>query len=361
MIGRSMSLRRQLAATVPGVRSLVTTLDRTRDERDRLREERDRLLAERGTSREEHAASRQEHAASRRERRERREAAVLREEEVRADTLSTPSFYARYESMLRVRALVEEQAGERHPVWRSDPKHAGRDLARSLGVAVPRLLAAPAPLAELQPPEASRFVLKPVRGSTSHGVFALVATEDGRYRSILDRLEHTWDEVIDLAREAMTVRPISQEFLVEELVDGPGDRELPFDWKCYCLGGRVELVMQKDARNRRKSSQARFKFWSTAFEDLGPIRHADRLDRSLPPPEHPEALVAAAEAIAGALPGVFVRVDLFDTPEGVVFGEITPHPGGRQLFVPEVDRALGEAWERAEASDTVQRYALGTA
>jgi hypothetical protein len=338
MNGRAMSFRRRFASSVPGIRSLVTTLDRTREERDRLRDERDAL---------------------RDERRQLRRAARLREEEARTEALREPSFYARYESMRRVRAQVEELAGERHPVWKANPKHAGRELARACGVAVPQLLDGPAPLDELGPPTASRFVLKPVHGSTGRGVFALVGTEGDRYRSVLDRQELSWEDVVAAATEAVTAHPLSPDFLIEELVTGPGDRELPFDWKCYCLGGRVELVMQKDARDRRQTSQARFKFWSPDFEDLGPIRHTDRLDRDLPPPAHPGELLAAAEAIAGALPGAFVRVDLYDTPERVVFGEITPHPGGQQLFAPDVDRALGEAWERAEAKDTVHRYDLG--
>ncbi len=110
--------------------------------------------------------------------------------------------------------------------------------------------------------------------------------------------------------------------------------------------------MQREARSQGREGK-RFKFWSPELSELGPVRHQDRYEASLPAPRHPRDLVAAAERIARALPGPFVRVDLYDVPGGVAFGEITPRPGGSQRFTPDLDRRLGEAWERALASELV--------
>jgi hypothetical protein len=305
--------RRRLARLVPGVSGLLATLDATRAERDRLR---------------------------------------VQLEDARTERLGEPSFFAQYERLRRVRAHAEEVAGRRHPIWGSNSKLAGRELARRVGVQVPELLGGPAPPGELLPPSGGGFVLKPVEGSTSRGVFAVIP-EGGAYRSVLDGSRLTWEELQGAAEAAVAEGSISEEFLLEELVAGSGPRTLPYDYKCYCFGGRVELVMQKDARDTRRSSRARFKFWDRTFADLGPVRHAERLDPTLPPPPHPTELIAAAEAIASVLPSTFVRVDLYDPPTGVVFGEITPHPGGLQRFEVGVDRLLGEAWERAEAATLV--------
>jgi TupA-like ATPgrasp len=271
-----------------------------------------------------------------------------------------PSFHALYESMKRQREWLERDHSVRHPIWRANPKTAGRSLAASLGIPVPQLMAGPMPGERLEQPDADRFVVKPVEGHSGRGVYALV--RDGeRLWSVLDDRPIGWNEIRDrLAEEAKAGR-ISSQVFVEELISadrppGSSSREdslpvLPFDWKCYCIGGRVEVVMQKDARGRRGNRGAQYKFWSREMTELGPVRHQDRYDASLPPPRHPWQLVEAAERVAQALPGPFVRVDLYDGHAGVVFGEITPHPGGEQRFTPDLDRRLGEAWERALAAE----------
>jgi hypothetical protein len=49
------------------------------------------------------------------------------------------------------------------------------------------------------------------------------------------------------------------------------------------------------------------------------------------------------------IPKAFVRIDVLDDSGDVVFGELTPRPGGPHYFGPEDDRRLGELWERAQA------------
>lgn len=267
-----------------------------------------------------------------------------------AARLVHPSFFAQYETLRRVRDAAEQQAGRRHPIWDANAKLAGRDLARQLGVAVPTLLAGPAPLARLAPPTDGRFVMKPVEGSSARGVFALTRHANGFY-SVLDDTHYTWGDITEIVQKLHADGQISEMFIIEELVEGTAERTLPYDFKCYCFGGEVELVMQKDACDSRMSAHARFKFWDRTFTDLGAVRHADKIDPSLPAPSHPAELIAAAETVASALPSTFVRVDLYNPPSGVVFGEITPHPGGTQLFDPATDRMLGDAWERAKSAE----------
>ena len=44
----------------------------------------------------------------------------------------------------------------------------------------------------------------------------------------------------------------------------------------------------------------------------------------------------------------YVRIDLFDTPDGVYFGEITPfHRGGTaRIMEPEWEQKLGDLWDQ---------------
>jgi hypothetical protein len=105
----------------------------------------------------------------------------------------------------------------------------------------------------------------------------------------------------------------------------------------------------RDTRNQRHGSGAKFRYFSREWEDLGPLRDPDRFDSSIALPNNPADLVRAAETVAAELPAIFVRVDLFETPSEVYFGEITPQPGTLPWFGPEVDRFAGELWDAAEA------------
>ena len=337
-----MSTPGRIARRLPVIRGVAIRLDQTLAERDRLRQalrmrdqDVERLRAERDKLRQERDSL--------------------------ADLSGEPSFYALYSSMNRQRAWLKRDHGVRHPISEVEPKLAGRSLAASLGVRVPRLLAGSAPPERLQEPVAERFIVKPIEGWSGRGVHALVREGEGLF-SLLDERTTSWEEVrgklaADQKEMAADAEAngwrVSREFIVEELLpSGHAERPLPFDWKCYCIGGRVELIMQREARGQGRDGK-RFKFWSPELSELGPVRHQDRYEPSLPAPQHPRDLVAVAERIARALPGPFVRVDLYDVPSGVAFGEITPRPGGIQRFTPDLDRRLGEAWERALASELV--------
>jgi len=283
-----------------------------------------------------------------------------------------PSFYALYPSLKRQRAWLLRDHGLQHPIWEADAKMAGRSLAASLGIRVPKLLSGPAPPERLEEPDAGRFIVKPDLGWSGIGVYALIRDGNGLW-SVLDNEATSWDEVLgELSAKQMHLAavarakgvPWSHEALVEELVpsDRP-DRVLPSDWKCYCIGGRVEVVVQKDAGDRRGWSTTRLKAWSSELADLGPVieNRQEYHDPSLPAPAHPQDLLEAAGSLARTLPGPFVRIDLYDGPEGVVFGEITPEPGIVHRFTPDIDRRLGKALERALAADLARAPELKAA
>jgi hypothetical protein len=340
-------------AALPGLSRLVRALDATRDERDRLRQERDRLRQERDRLRQE---------------RDRLRAAADGPVPPEADPqqhyrelsarLGRPSFYAHLEALRRARVIAEREHGRRDPVWDHNAKDAGYALARSLGLRVPAQIAAPAPLDALREPAAERVVVKPVEGAAARGVMPLVRADDGNWH-LLFELGRTfsWAEIRGLLDDAVAEGGVGAEFLVEELIEGPTPLALPYDCKVYCIGGRAELIMQRDPRNRRWAKHASMRFLGRDFVDLGLVRHRQRHDPSVPLPAHPAELLDSAERIAGALPTPFVRVDLYEAPDGVVFSEITPQPGGYQLLRDDVDERLGEAWDRTVAAQLAARPA----
>ncbi len=70
-------------------------------------------------------------------------------------------------------------------------------------------------------------------------------------------------------------------------------------------------------------------------------------DTSIPVPARLPEMVRIAAHLSRAVGLPFCRVDLFDTDDGVVLGEVTRTPGGNERYLPEHDAAMGLAWERA--------------
>ena len=56
---------------------------------------------------------------------------------------------------------------------------------------------------------------------------------------------------------------------------------------------------------------------------------------------------ACAEAAASQTCYPFLRVDLYDTSRGIVFGEFTPGPGPRSGFNAEWEARLAKRWLEA--------------
>ena len=127
-------------------------------------------------------------------------------------------------------------------------------------------------------------------------------------------------------------------FLAEErLGDGT---EAPADYKFFVFDGEVTVV-QVDV-GRFSGHQRRF--YTADWQPLN-----DRLTYPLaeiqPPPDHLGEMVDLAERLGK--PYDFIRVDLYDTADGVFFGELGACPGGGlEPFTPpsRLDEELGAKW-----------------
>lgn len=257
-------------------------------------------------------------------------------------------------------AMVERPPA--HPVFEFNSKLAGRALGEAAGVRVPALLQGPTSLRALTPPEGPA-VVKPVNGCTSRGVFPLIRKEGG-FRNLFTDTVMSWDEVVaggrsakhSAANEALVAREhpdaIRPPWIVEELIlrkGRGGKKELPYDWKAFCFGGRVEAIWQS---TRLLDGTVKVKWYDRDLKPVGDIIPHRKWQYSprLPKPKHPGALVGAFEAVADLVESPFVRVDLFEDADGPVFGEITPHPTGATVkFVDEWDGRFGAAWANALA------------
>lgn len=190
-----------------------------------------------------------------------------------------------------------------------------------------------------------RFCLKPAIGSTSHGVLLLERQAPGTYREAMHGEVMRSADIVAHLRGAADALDVSDQVFAEELVDAPEPGEVPYDWKAYCFYGEVGLVLQM---GRTPGDRPRLKFYGPDGRDLGKVRDPERCDLDLPSsPDLPD-MVAMARRISLALPMAFIRVDMFDGPDGPLVGELTPTPGGPQMFDRSLDESMGLMWEAAE-------------
>jgi hypothetical protein len=130
-------------------------------------------------------------------------------------------------------------------------------------------------------------------------------------------------------------RHLTPRVLVEELLRRP-DGELASDYKIYVFHGRCELISVVAGRMRGKRIDHFRPDW-TRVEVKGKSPPSE-----VPPPRPANLaeLVRVAEALGAETD--FVRVDLYDLGDRVVFGELTNTPhAGRTALDPAFDRWLG--------------------
>lgn len=215
----------------------------------------------------------------------------------------------------------------------------GANLARSLGVSTPevlhRLPDAKA-LHEVELP--ANFVLKPERGHSSRGVFII---RDGVNQFSGQRLDV--DALVTQAAQAS-----DGPFLVEELLTNfDGNAGVPYDYKFFCFGAKVAAIQVIDRNGGSGGKMTRswslgpdwrplpFHLHSSGRSDCGPA----------PIPPFADEMVAVASSLGAEL-GVFMRIDLFATTRGPVFGEFEPF--GHRNFTHQANAWLGSFWKGLE-------------
>jgi hypothetical protein len=261
-----------------------------------------------------------------------------------------PSFVGSLSRSVRLREIAVAQ-GLDFPIWRLDDKLAGRRFAEELGLRVPELYAVGS--LEECVAEASRqgsAVIKPLKRYSSHGVVAL--TPHGE--DFFDHIRHRQIRASQLEAYVHSCQVAHEDTLMaEELIFHPGSPgKLSTEWKMYCFGGQVGLMVQGD-REPHKRGRRTFVFRLRDFSAVKvPWERGFHRVLTMPDPHFPDGLIEFAETYSTAIGVDFARVDLYEDDRGPAFGEITPHPSAGHIHINylgrELDRHFGEMWERAE-------------
>jgi hypothetical protein len=132
----------------------------------------------------------------------------------------------------------------------------------------------------------------------------------------------------------------------EELLRGP-DGEIPDDIKVECFNGRDGRFYCLWRQRTVIGDEQRDTYFDHDFNAVD-FRMAGRVPHETPPemPDNAEAIVETARRVSAGFD--YIRVDLYNLPDGIYFGELTPFPSGgmRRIDSPGWDEKLGEIWEQ---------------
>lgn len=182
------------------------------------------------------------------------------------------------------------------------------------------------------------FVMKANHGS---GWVRIVREASPQIRADLAATAARWlaNDYSRMCRE-VCYRGLPPCILFEEfLQDAHGG--VPLDFKFFCFHG-VPCFVQVD---KDRSTRHRQSFFDLALQPI-PVRYlADNIDLPITRPLHWNKMLEIAGKLAQGTD--FVRVDLYDLPDRVVFGELTnfPNTGDVAFDPPEYDAYFGSFWE----------------
>lgn len=211
-------------------------------------------------------------------------------------------------------------------------------FVKSMGLRVPDAIASLHAIADLKTLNLpSRFVLKYAKGWSARGVMLLECLGDDAYFDHLGLRSRNIKEIIaEQERVVASFTSAAPQWLVEEFVEStlPVGR-VPFDYKFYCFNGSVGMIGQFD----RNADPPKMALFDGTFR---PLRHGvdylrarPNIQRGIPlVPLHAPEMTWWAQTLSKNVDAPFVSVDMYDSPEGPVFGEFTYSPGGthRRMF-----------------------------
>ena len=132
-------------------------------------------------------------------------------------------------------------------------------------------------------------------------------------------------------------KSIPPQIYVEELMKDPHGN-LPWDYKFAMINGKCRFIHVRVAEGTRD-------LFTPQWERVEGINLYPASGLRIPKPEQLSEMIGLAEKLSEGID--FIRVDLYQTNNGVKFGELTNYPdGGFGSFHPDaLDVALGADWE----------------
>lgn len=210
-------------------------------------------------------------------------------------------------------------------------------VERSPGIRIPEVLWSGADLSELESRDIDgRWILKPNGSSQS-----IVVGEGRPDVAELRRRSRLWRTDFQWRINGETAYAHARKLLMLERWIGD-TAEAPTDYKIMVYDGVVKYIHAHTGRFVSHRSSV----YTPEWEWLAEVRqdHIRPHEAPIDPPPHLEELVRRAGELGAGFD--FVRVDLYDTADGVWFGEMTPYAwSGMRPYRPEwFELEAGSHW-----------------
>lgn len=186
----------------------------------------------------------------------------------------------------------------------------------------------------------NQFVLKTTHGGGGTGVVVVKDKSKANREETLGKLRWSFqDEGYTRYRE-WPYKNVPRRIIAEKLIEIPGKKDLT-DYKIYCFNGNPTYIQVIQDRHDEETID----FYDTKWnhqEFLGLNPNAHKAVSEIPKPANLAEMLQAAEKLSQGFE--FLRVDMYQTPEGIFFGELTFFPSAAiGSFSPaDWDLKLGE-------------------
>ena len=184
------------------------------------------------------------------------------------------------------------------------------------------------------------FVVKISNAHSAIGVMLLESISNNKYFDHISLNEYNLDSIISSQKAIASKKKRKGAYWVVEelLINFLPNKFIPLDYKVYCFHGQPKIIVQMD----RNTSPPETAIFDGTFMPLiyGKDYTLDP-DRLVPGnhiiPSHPISILKTAYILSKATNDKFVRIDLYDTPSGVYFGEFTFAPGAPDVGMIRLD------------------------
>lgn len=174
------------------------------------------------------------------------------------------------------------------------------------------------------------FVIKPTHLGGGMGVCLCNKKREFNKNEIRQILRRSLSQEIFTATREWPYKELKPRIIAEKMLVSDSEEGLK-DYKIFCCNGKPKLVKVNykyygDYASNWYTSDWKYVEGTTVYDPS----HSNYL---IPPPQHLEEMLNLSEELSSGF--TFMRVDFYETDEGVFFGEITFYPGsGFEKFIP---------------------------
>lgn len=229
------------------------------------------------------------------------------------------------------------------PSWQLDAKNSAYAFLDRLDVRRPQSDSRAYRFAEI--PEQIPGVVKATKSTGARGCYLIFSPEKivhVKDNKTFTSLEEYRAHAEGLMSGAGGTRKLPDRWMVEELIlEDSQTTTAARNLKFYCFYGEV-LFMQES----RREPDLEVTFWTPDGQPTVTGRYEELAFDGV---GLTTAQVETVARISREIPHPFMRIDMLNGEDEMVFGEFTPRPGSFDEFNDHWDRAMGEAWARAES------------